>query len=79
MNAPDHTLAKVIQILKDELHVESVTAVTCQQDLSEWDSMTYMSIVARIQDELGVEASPGNIESFGSVPDIMLEISKKKG
>jgi acyl carrier protein len=73
-----NTVERVKKILQEELHLDKIKDDAKQADHGEWDSMTYMSIVARVQDEFGVEATPENIESFGSVADIVREIGKKK-
>ena len=75
----DQIREKVKKLLKDELHLDAISDDAKSKDHSEWDSMTYMSVVARLQDEFGIEATPDNIESFGSVPEIVREIAKQKG
>lgn len=77
--AADPVLEKVKEILKAELRLEAVPDDAKAGDLAEWDSLAYMSIVAHIQDEFGVEATPKNIEAFSSVRGILEEIAKSRG
>lgn len=79
METRSEILAKVKRILLDELHLDAVADDAKQADHPEWDSMTYMSVVARVQDEFGVQATPENIQSFASVEDILKEIGKSRG
>jgi len=58
------------------LSVEEVSPNAIQENFSDWDSMAYLSILSSIEDELGISISQENIDNFGSVPQIMNEISK---
>lgn len=53
------------------LGVDSVADHATQEDLPEWDSMAYMSVVAGVEDEFGVEATAENIEYFASIDGIL--------
>jgi len=58
------------------LSVEEVSPNAIQENFSDWDSMAYLSILSSIEDEFGISISQENIDNFGSVPQIMNEISK---
>ena len=58
-------------LLASILGVESVSDHATQEDHPEWDSMAYMSVVAGVEDEFGVEATAENIESFASIDGIL--------
>ena len=65
---------KLNQILEEELKIDEVSMETSQENTAEWDSMTYLSIVARVEEEFKVEVTPQNIERFSSVKSIVDEI-----
>ena len=58
------------------LSVEEVSPNAIQENFSDWDSMAYLSILSSIEDEFGISISQENIDNFGSVHQIMNEISK---
>ena len=64
-------VAEALNLELDEVHSETV-----QEDLTEWDSMNYLTILSNIEDEFGVSVSEDNINKFGSVSQIMEEIKK---
>ena len=59
------------ELLKSVLGVDTVTDHASQEEHAEWDSMAYMSVVARVEDEFGVEATAENIEEFASLDGIL--------
>ena len=64
-------IAEALNLELDEVH-----SGTVQEDLTEWDSMSYLTILSNIEDEFGVSVSEDNINKFGSVSQIMEEIKK---
>jgi len=69
---------KVKNILKDELNVDAVSDQSAQEDFPEWDSLTYMRIVAAIESNFKIEINAQNINNFNSVPNIVREIGIKR-
>ena len=62
---------KLSPILLEELKIDEVSIETSQENTAEWDSMTYLSIVARIEEEFKVEVTPQNIERFSKQFDTL--------
>ena len=61
---------KVIQIVSEVLNRDDITLQSNRESLPEWDSMAYMEIAGRAEQELGIEISATNIEKFDSVESI---------
>lgn len=64
-------LEKLIEILNDELKIDDVSIDTTQENTPSWDSMTYLSIAARLESEFNLEITPDNITSINSVKNIL--------
>ena len=70
---------KVQKIIQEELRLSSLPdAEACQKNITEWDSLAYMSIVARIEKEFGIEATRENIQCFSSINEIVQRIKESK-
>ena len=67
-------LVRIKKILSEILGVDNIPDDASQDDYTEWDSMAYLSVVAQLESEFGIEISEKNINNFGSVPDIFKEI-----
>lgn len=67
---------RIQQVLKEELNVLEVPENAKRQDFPEWDSLTFMSIVSRMESEFGIEAQPENINAFDSIDGILAEIQR---
>ncbi|OGW97563.1 MAG: hypothetical protein A2Z81_09740 [Omnitrophica WOR_2 bacterium GWA2_45_18] len=64
------------EILKNELNLEVLEDTAKQEDYPEWDSLTYLRIVAALESEFGIQITPDNINKFNSVLNIVEEIQK---
>ena len=62
--------------MADTLNVEVVDDDASQDSLHEWDSLGYLSIMARIEEEFGIQIRQDNINNFGSISEIVSEIEK---
>ena len=60
----------------DTLNLEVVDDDASQDSLHEWDSLGYLSIMARIEEEFGIQIRQDNINNFGSISEIVSEIEK---
>jgi len=67
---------KVKEILIDELNLESIENDAKQEDYPEWDSLTYMRIIAAIEDSFDIHITRENINNFNSVSNIVKEVEK---
>jgi len=65
-------------LLQSVLGIETISEHGRQDDYVEWDSLAYMSVVARVEDEFDVEVTAENIEAFGSIDTILKEIEKTR-
>ena len=62
--------------MADTLNVEVVDDDASQDSLHEWDSLGYLSIMARIEEEFVIQIRQDNINNFGSISEIVSEIEK---
>jgi len=67
---------RVKEILAEELNVESIENNANQVDYVEWDSLTYMRIIAAIESNFNIDITADNINHFNSVSNIVKEIEK---
>ena len=67
---------KLTDLLASVLGIDTIADNGSQEDYPEWDSLAYMSVVARVEEEFGVEVTAENIEAFGSVGGILKEIDR---
>jgi acyl carrier protein len=72
--------SQVRSIVAEALNLEfdEVSSTASQEEFSEWDSMTYLTILSNIEDKFNISISGENIDKFGSVPQIINEIIKWK-
>lgn len=71
-------IEEVKKVLIGELNIDTIEDTAKQEDYSEWDSLTYMRIVAAIENNFGIEITADNINNFNSVANIVQEIEKKQ-
>jgi acyl carrier protein len=78
MNNDQTTSSRVQSIVAEALNLEldEVHSGASQEEFTEWDSMTYLTIISNIEDKFGVSVSAENINNFGSIPQILKEIKK---
>ena len=74
----DEINKKVKNIISKILNLEKLSDDASQQNTDQWDSLAYLSIVAKIESEFNVKVSAKNFENFGSVKKIVREIKLKK-
>lgn len=67
---------RVKEILAEELNVGSVGDSAKQEDYAEWDSLTYMRVVAAVESSFNIDITAENINKFNSVENIVKEIAK---
>lgn len=68
---------KIIEILKNVLGTNNVTAETSQQNCAEWDSLRHLSIVVELESEFDISLEPEEIAEMKSVKNIEEIIHKK--
>lgn len=74
MTIENNTLKNVKKLLVEELNIDSISDSDSQSTIPEWNSLAYMSIVSRVEDEFNIEATEKNIESFDTVMNIVRQI-----
>ena len=67
---------KIKEILVDELNLDSIGGDAKQENYAEWDSLTYMRIIAAIEDNFNIKITRENINNFNSVANIIKEVEK---
>ena len=69
---------KVIEIVADVLNVEDINLKSSQEKLDEWDSMAYLSVISRLEEEFNIEINQENINNFTSIKKIIEEVKYAK-
>jgi acyl carrier protein len=57
-----------------DLHVSVSTSA---KDISSWDSLTHLELIAAVEEEFGVKFSFDEVMQFNSIGDMLLLIGKK--
>ena len=70
MNNEQLTL-RVIQIVKETTQAKDVDEFSNVDNLPNWDSLAYMTVVAAVEDEFKIRVSQENITEFDSVEKIV--------
>ena len=68
----------IIDIVQEATRSNKVNKNSSTENLSEWDSLAYMSIISEIEIEYEVEITEDNIEGFDSVSSIVKIIQTTK-
>ena len=68
----------IIDIVQEATRSNKVNKNSSTENLSEWDSLAYMSIISEIEIEYEVEITEDNIEDFDSVSSIVKIIQTTK-
>jgi len=69
------TEQKVIAVVSNILNIKNIDLQSSQANISEWDSLAYLSVVCALEEEFAIEISEENISSFGSIKEILNEIN----
>jgi len=78
MNKDDNSLKdKIIKIVKEITRCNEVDENTSVENLPQWDSLAYISILGEIEMKFEIEIDENNINDFNSINSI-LEIIKKE-
>ena len=70
MNNEQLTL-RVIQIVKETTQAKDVDEFSNVDNLPNWDSLAYMTVVAAVEDEFKIQVNQENITEFDSVEKIV--------
>ena len=65
---------KVIKLIANTLNIDEISIEDSQDNILEWDSMAYLSILACLEDEFGLVISQDNINNFVSIKSIITEV-----
>ena len=65
---------KVKTLLSEVLNVENLTLDASQENMVEWDSIAYLTIIARLEEKFKLKINQDNINNLGSVKGIIKEI-----
>lgn len=74
MNNEQLTL-RVIQIVKETTQAKDVDEFSNVDNLPNWDSLAYMTVVAAVEDEFKIQVNQENITEFDSVEKIVRMLS----
>ena len=76
-NNREELTQEIIEIVKKVTRYGAVDRDTSTQNLSQWDSLAYMSIISEVEINYEVEVSEKNINDFGSIESIVGILLKK--
>ena len=69
------TEQKVITLVSTALNVNRIDLQSSQENISEWVSLAYLSVISAMEEEFEIEITEKNINNFGSVKNILNEIN----
>ena len=67
---------KVIKLVENILNDENINSQSSQDNTASWDSMAYLSILDKIEEEYNLDINQDNFNNFGSISQICNEIRK---
>ena len=65
---------KVEVLISAVLNIENLPLDASQENMEEWDSIAYLTIIARLEEKFKLKINQDNINNFGSVKGIVKEI-----
>ena len=68
--------SRIQDILTDVLKLENLPSNASQENIAEWDSMAYLNILVKLEEEFDLEINQDNINNFDSITNIMNEINR---
>lgn len=76
MNIPQFLAAlhELFDVSAGTIHKDSVL-----QDISGWNSMTFIGLIAMLDEEFGVRIAPGTILRCHTVEDLLEEVAAERG
>ena len=66
---------RVIEIVKETTQAKDVNEFSNVDNLPNWDSLAYMTVVAAVEDEFKIQVNQENITEFDSVEKIVRMLS----
>ena len=76
---PNELTQEIIDIVKTVTRSDLVDGKSSTENLSNWDSLAYMSIISEIEINYEVEVNEENINNFSSIKSIVdIVLSKNK-
>jgi acyl carrier protein len=72
---------KFINLFKETLEIsnQNMTLSTKFRDLENWDSLTFLSVLAMIDEEYDVVIEGNDFRRLMTIEDLINEIKKRKG
>jgi|TARA_Y100000294_G_scaffold11781_1_gene10796 acyl carrier protein len=65
---------KVEVLISEVLNIENLPLDASQENMEEWDSIAYLTIIAMLEEKFKLKINQDNINNFGSVQGIVKEI-----
>ena len=76
---PNELTQEIIEIVKSVTRSDGVDRDSSTENLSQWDSLAYMSIISEIEIKYEVDVTEENINSFDSIKSIVdIVLNKNK-
>ena len=71
------TLSRILQRLLDDDTIV-LTSETTREDVRGWDSFTYVSFMATVEQQFGIKFKVADIESFRTVGEIADAVERRR-
>ena len=71
----EHLTLRIIQIVKETTQAKDVDEFSNVDNLPNWDSLAYMTVVAAVENEFKIHVNQENITEFDSVEKIVRMLS----
>ena len=65
-------IEKVETLISEVLNIDKLPSNASQKNISEWDSIAYLSVIARLEEKFKIKINQKNINNFGSIKSIII-------
>ena len=71
----NHEISKKVEtLLLEVLNIETLPINASTENIDEWDSLAYLSIVSKLEKKFKLKVYQENIDKFNSIKNIVKEI-----
>lgn len=68
---------QVIELVREVTKDSDISANSAQANTQSWDSLAYLVIAEELENRLGLVVDATNIDSLGSICEIVIELEKR--
>ncbi len=68
---------KLLNIAKEVFNSDNITLTSTRDEVKEWDSVGYLILITRIEEELGISIPFEDIRKINKIEDFLIYITSK--